>query len=93
MDETVSKNGGYGTLTVVWALLIALTLLTVLLSRRAGTGAPVMALSIATAKASLVVYYFMHLRSERGVLRLLIPVAAVLIAIIMALVFSDVAYR
>ncbi len=94
MKEGMAENGGYWTYVAVWAALIILTFLTAALSRGASSRvSAVAAPSIATVKAALIIYYFMNIRFEKGVLRLLIPLTAVLIAILITLVFMDVAYR
>lgn len=94
MREGMARNGGYRIYAAVWAALIILTFLTVVISRSAAAGVTlIIALSIATVKAALIIYYFMNIRFEKGVLRLFIPLTAVLIAILITLVFTDVAYR
>ncbi len=56
---------GYGIYVVVWGGLILLTAVTVAVSYvNLGVMNIVAALLIASAKASLVALYFMHLRSE-----------------------------
>lgn len=56
---------GYGIYVVVWGGLILLTVLTVAVSyANLGVMNIVVALLIASVKASLVALYFMHLKSE-----------------------------
>ncbi len=62
MAETVVKPRTY---ILVWATLIALTLTTALVSyANLGEWSSVVAMAIAVLKASLVVFFFMHVRYE-----------------------------
>lgn len=78
----------------VWAALIALTVMTLtlpmMLGGRAGELLPFL---ISTVKAGLVVYFFMHLRFEKGVIRALLLIEIALVAVVASLVFSDILYR
>jgi cytochrome c oxidase subunit 4 len=53
----------------------------------------VVALSIATVKATLVAIVFMHLWEEKGVARLVLVVSAVFVALLIGLVLTDNATR
>jgi len=58
--------GAYRTYIAVWAALLGLTAVTVLLSYvQMGVMNAVVALSIASVKASLVALFFMHLKGEK----------------------------
>ncbi len=60
------QASGYGIYLVVWGGLVLLTGVTVAVSYvNLGVMNVVVALLIASAKASLVALYFMHLKSER----------------------------
>jgi cytochrome c oxidase subunit 4 len=84
----------YGTLTKVWLLLLVLTGLTVWVSRLdIGIGHVWGSLSIASAKAGLVIAFFMHMRYEGRLLRWLLFVALFTLAIFIGLTFFDVLYR
>jgi len=50
-------------------------------------------LAIASIKAVFVLAVFMHLRSERGLVRWVILIGLIAFLVSGALVFSDVAYR
>jgi cytochrome c oxidase subunit 4 len=85
---------GYPVLFAVWAALLGLTWLTVGLS---GTGmgsfvilAPFL---IASVKAFLVIDYFMHLKYESGFFKFIILVVLGMVAVVVFLVYQDVAYR
>lgn len=92
--EKESGFSGYGIYVVVWAVLLALTGTAVATSGAfAGLANIAAPLVIAAVKASLVVYFFMHLKDERGIIRVVILIGLVTIAILFALLFSDVGYR
>lgn len=78
----------------VWLSLIALTALTVSVARLHLTSyAILIAILIATTKASIVVTFFMHLRKEPLILKLMLFVALLAFTLIALLTFSDVWYR
>ena len=85
---------GYGRLTAVWIVLLALTALTVWVSRHnLGISHVWGSLAIASLKAGLVIAFFMHMRYEGRLLRWLLFVALVTLAFFIGLTFFDVLYR
>ena len=84
-----------GTYALVWLGLLAGTALTVTTaSLSSGRFAVAVVLAIAAAKSSLVLLYFMHLRWERRLLiRLLVPIALVVLAIFIGLTYVDILNR
>lgn len=85
---------GYGKLAAVWLALLAFTALTVRVSRlELGVGHVWGSLAIASAKAGLVIAFFMHMRYEGRLLRWLLFVALLTLGIFIGLTFFDVAYR
>lgn len=65
LTETKHSRVGYETYLAVWAALIVLTGLTVAAAKLdVGLGNIIIAIGIATLKASLVILYFMHLKFE-----------------------------
>jgi cytochrome c oxidase subunit 4 len=85
---------GYGKLTGVWLTLLALTCLTVMITRIELGGYKVLgALTIACLKSGLVIAFFMHMKYEGRLLRWLLFVALVTLAIFIGLTFFDVLYR
>jgi cytochrome c oxidase subunit IV len=79
---------------VVWALLAVFTFLTFWTGRmHLGTWALPLALTIAIAKSSLVVLFFMHLYEQKGANRLVILTSFLFVALIITLTVSDVATR
>jgi len=85
---------GYRFLTAVWLGLMALTVLTLAAARvDLGFLNVVAALGIASAKACLVVFFFMHLKYENRLLKGMVLAAFVILAIAIGLTFVDVGYR
>ena len=79
---------------IVWAVLVMLTGLTVGVSFLDMKKFVVFtAVAIATAKASLVLLYFMHVRYESRAIKYFVVVALGALAIFLALMFSDIVYR
>lgn len=78
----------------IWLLLLALTALTVAITRVELGGYKVLgALTIACAKAGLVIAVFMHMKYEGKLLRWLLFLALVTLAIFIGFTFFDVLYR
>jgi len=83
-----------GTYIVVWGLLLALTVVTVAVSRLEFLSfAALVAIGIASVKSFLVLTYFMHLKYEPLILKVMLVVAVAALALIILLTFTDVWYR
>jgi cytochrome c oxidase subunit IV len=79
---------------VVWGLLLFFTLLTYWTGRmHLDRWALPLALTIAIAKSTLVVLFFMHLYEQKGANRLVILTSFLFVALIITLTVSDVATR
>jgi cytochrome c oxidase subunit 4 len=84
----------YGKLTGIWLALLALTALTVGITRMELGGYKVLgALAIACVKSGLVIAVFMHMKYEGGLLRWLLFLALLTLAIFIGFTFFDVLYR
>ncbi len=84
----------YSKLAGIWLALLALTALTVGITRIELGGYKVLgALTIACLKAGLVIAVFMHMKYEGRLLRWLLFLALVTLAIFVGLTFFDVLYR
>jgi cytochrome c oxidase subunit IV len=84
----------YATLITVWLALLALTGLTVWVSRLdLGVNRVWGALAIASVKGGLVIAFFMQMRYEGRLLRWLLFVALLTLAIFIGFTFFDVLYR
>ncbi len=93
--EHASHKHGPGRYVAVWAALLVFTALTVGLGRihLAGGWSIVIAMAIATVKASLVVLFFMHMKEHGGASRLVLATTLVFVALLMGLVLLDNATR
>jgi len=80
---------------MVFVALIILTIATVLLSGLdvGNTGALLIAMSVASIKAGLVLYFFMHLNHEPLIFKLFLGVAFFTLLAIFVLTFSDYSFR
>jgi cytochrome c oxidase subunit IV len=80
---------------MVFVALIILTISTVLLSGLdvGNTTALLIAMSIASIKAGLVLYFFMHLNHEPLIFKLFLGVAFFTLLAIFVLTFSDYSFR
>jgi cytochrome c oxidase subunit 4 len=84
----------YSKLTGIWLALLALTALTVGVTRLDLGGYKVLAaLTIACCKAGLVIAVFMHMKYEGRLLRWLLFLALVTLMIFIGFTFFDVLYR
>lgn len=84
----------YGKLTAVWGALLALTVVTVAVTRADLGAAKVWAaLAIASVKAGLVIAFFMQMKYETRPFRVMLFVALTTLAIFIGLTFFDVLYR
>jgi cytochrome c oxidase subunit IV len=82
------------TFIIVWIALLCLTGLTITAARmQMGAWSMVANIVIASAKASMVLWFFMHLKYEKRVFKLLLIVPLITITIIMGLTFFDILYR
>lgn len=83
-----------GTYLMVWLALLALTALTITAaSLHFGRWSVLAAIIIATIKGTLVLMYFMHLRYEDRVFKIMLLLALFTLAVIMGLTFVDVLLR
>jgi cytochrome c oxidase subunit 4 len=84
----------YKVYVYIWAALVILTGLTVSASyANLGHVAILTAILIATAKAGLVLLYFMHIRFEKPIFTVMILATLVTYGIFIGLTFTDYFYR
>ncbi len=82
------------TFVSVWAALLMLTATTVTVAKlNLGAFSTVTAIVIASIKAGLVLWFFMHLKYEKRLLKLLLLVPIITLAVIIGMTFIDVGYR
>ena len=91
-DEHV-EHPGYGTYIKVWVALVILTFCLVSLSHVSQSYAVWGLLTLTPLKAGLVFYYFMHLKYEGPLFKIVILVTLGTLLIFFALLFSDVAFH
>ena len=79
----------------VWIALIVLTAITVTTAGlNIGRAGIIVVLAIAATKSTMVLLWFMHLRSEkRLLLKLLVPIAIATLAIFIGLTYMDILTR
>jgi cytochrome c oxidase subunit IV len=100
MHETTHPAGAehapqpYSTFIAVWVALLLLTCVTVGASMfwpgRVGTA---VAMAVTPVKASLVLLFFMHLKWEPPVFRIMFLSTVALLAVFMGFTFIDYLYR
>lgn len=94
--EHAAGGHGIGRYVLIWGLLLVFTIITVVTGRNVhlpGYGNIIVAMVIATTKATLVVLFFMHLWEEGGVNRLIF-VSSIVFALVMLLgIFGDLLTR
>jgi cytochrome c oxidase subunit 4 len=94
MNDQAHHIISFRKLTAIWIALLALTALTVGITRIDLGGYKVLgALAIACLKAGLVIAVFMHMQYEGRLLRWLLFLALVTLAIFIGFTFFDVLYR
>jgi len=94
MEENKSHAVGTSTFIFVWVALLFLTGLTIKAAQmKMGEWSMVANIAIASTKASLVLWFFMHLKYEKRLFKLLIFVPLITISIIIGLTFFDIWYR
>ncbi|HXX56971.1 MAG TPA: cytochrome C oxidase subunit IV family protein [Thermodesulfovibrionales bacterium] len=77
----------------VWLALVALTATTVAVARLHLNYAVLLAIFIASTKSGLVLTFFMHLRDEPLILKVMLFIALFALTLIVLLTFSDVWFR
>jgi cytochrome c oxidase subunit 4 len=93
-DNQKAHIVGAKTFVLVWLALLLLTGLTIGAAElQMGKWSMFANLLIASTKASLVLWIFMHLKYERRLFKLLLLVPIMTITVIIGLTFLDIWYR
>ena len=88
------RHLGYGVYVVTWLALLMLTGLTVTVAGMQLRGLSILvALSVASVKATIVVLFFMHLREENKMFKIMFIVSVVVLGIFIGMTFFDILYR
>lgn len=105
MTDTHATDNGHGHgqdhgplsyrfLTLIWVGLMVLTIVTVAVSKvDLGFLNVTVALAVASVKASLVIFFFMHLKYENWIIKGMVLTTFVILAIAIGFTFFDVGYR
>jgi cytochrome c oxidase subunit IV len=94
MDEQHGHIGGTRTYVIVWAALLALTATTIIVAgMHLGRFSILTALVIASIKASLVLWFFMHLKYEKRLFKIMLLVPIATLTVIIGLTFLDIWFR
>lgn len=96
MKDEHSDQGhtGFDVYVLTWVALLILTAITVTVAgMHLGKFSVLTAVAIAAVKASVVLYFFMHLKYERPLFRTMVYVALGTLAIFIGLTFTDILFR
>ena len=95
-DHTEKAHGrhhGYGIYLVTWIGLMMLTAVTVTVSGlNLGKVTLLVALMVATIKATIVALWFMHLKEERTVIKVMVLVTIGTLSIFIGMTFFDILF-
>ncbi|MBI5240786.1 MAG: cytochrome C oxidase subunit IV family protein [Elusimicrobia bacterium] len=83
----------YPTLLKVWGALVLLTAALVGASRVSEAAAVWAMLALTPLKAALVLYFFMHLKYEKAVLKAMVFTALAVLIIFIGMLFLDISFR
>jgi cytochrome c oxidase subunit 4 len=93
-DVELEKEFSYRTCLLVWVALIMLLGMTVsATAMHLGRLSIYTSLFIALLKSGLVLSYFMHLRYEQGLFKVMFLVAVATLAVFIGFTFFDISYR
>jgi cytochrome c oxidase subunit 4 len=93
-NHSEHQNSGYGLYVKTWLALLGLTAITVTVAGMHFGGLSVfVAVLVASIKASVVLSFFMHLKHERPVFRIMLYVCLVTYTIFIGLTFFDPLFR
>lgn len=94
MNTNETKVTGYGINILIWAALVALTGTTIYVAGLdLGKYSIIASFLIASLKAGLVLYIFMHMKYESIIIKLMLSVVLLTMTSILLLTFLDILYR
>jgi cytochrome c oxidase subunit 4 len=94
MEEQNVHLGRIRTYAAVWLTLLALTALTITAAgMHLGRFSTLTSLLIASTKACLVLWFFMHLKYERRLFQFMFLIPVATLTVIIGLTFFDIWYR
>ena len=90
-DKKISNPGSY---LIVWLALMLLTVLTVVVAESGlGKHGALVSVAIAFMKSGLILFFFMHLKDEKYLIKVMLLLAVFTVAVIIGLTFSDIWFR
>ena len=93
-EEHAHEPASYGSYFITWFSLLALTAITVAAAgMHFGSMSVLVALLIATVKAGIVLYLFMHLKYEDATFHRLLMITIATLVIFIGLTFTDTLFR
>lgn len=96
IDEAIKKKNQrpISTYILIWFGLLVLTGVTITAAGlNLGTLSILAAIVIAAVKSTLVVLFFMHIKYEDRVFKMMLGLAILTLVVIMVLTFADVSFR
>ncbi len=94
MEHTSNHITGYRTYGAILVILLFLTMITITVTWvDAGQLAIAVALLIASVKAGFVLFYFMHLKFDVLLFKILVGMVALLLIIVFVITFFDYWFR
>ncbi len=94
MEQQNAHMGRSKTYVLVWLSLLALTAITIFVANmHLGRFSTLTALLIASVKASLVLWFFMHLKYERKLFKVMFLIPIATLTVMIGLTFFDIWYR
>lgn len=92
--DTEHEPVSYGLYFLAWFALVVLTAITVTVAGMSfGSFSVFMALLIAAIKASIVLYFFMHLKYESRMFHIMLFIVLVTLVVFIGLTFTDILFR
>jgi cytochrome c oxidase subunit 4 len=93
-NEREDHIGSYRTYVLIWAALMVLLAATIIVAKvEISKYSVLLNLFIATVKAGLVLFFFMHLTYERWLLKGLLFMVILILSSVIGLTFMDIWYR
>ena len=93
-EHNEQEHAGYDTYILAWVALLILTAVTVTVAGlHLGKLSVLTAVAIAGIKASVVLFFFMHLKYEKPLFRTMVYVTLGVLVVFIGLTFADILYR
>ncbi|UCG51660.1 MAG: cytochrome C oxidase subunit IV family protein [Candidatus Latescibacterota bacterium] len=93
-NRTDQEHTGFDVYVLTWVTLLILTAITVTVAgMHLGKLSVLVAVVVATVKAGVVLYFFMHLKYESALFKIMVYVALGTLMIFVGLTFFDILFR